>query len=437
MAKNRLQLNFQLESAADRTAFVEEYLNTITFTPTAEELETISNYILWGKNEKGKNAQQEGEVKLKEWAPERVESLEGLMELPGFNERQLKSLAAPQPRIPRVVFDRGKALESAPDWLRPFYEDLFREIDTLELVINYYDLWTGKRKLPPRASLLHRFSAAEQQELNERALKLSQFKYLKLKHLLVDLRNEQYAFHDAHCGRVLSHAQPEDVLTNIGDALRLDEDIPVLPLGLINRSDSFSLQLFNNLLPGTFSKDELRRISDMVWSAKQVSPEMAFDFRNPNHVWNAYMMKEELMDEAAEDPSQIYGAAAAMVDTLEYYEQRANLSDLQKDLLRMKLEKKQNYDIAMFLNQKYGKSYNENYISTIFHQKVLTQIAAAAQEHYDIACNVFFPENFKICKDCNRILLLNSNNFVRQKKSKDGFAPRCKRCERKKRSRYK
>ena len=56
MAKNRLQLNFQLESAADRTAFVQEYLAALPFVPTADELETISNYILWGKNEKGKNA---------------------------------------------------------------------------------------------------------------------------------------------------------------------------------------------------------------------------------------------------------------------------------------------------------------------------------------------------------------------------------------------
>ena len=359
------------------------------------------------------------------------------MELPGFNERSLKPLAAPQPRIPRVVFDRAKALESAPDWLRPFYEDLFREIDTLELMINYYDLWTGKRKLPPRASLLHRFSAAEQQELNERALKLSQFKYLKLKHLLVDLRNEQYAFHDVHCGRVFSRAQSEDSITSAGDALRLDEDVQVLPLGLINHSNSLSLKLFDNPLPGQFSDEELRQISDIVWGAEQVDRGMVFDFREPAHIWNAYMLKEDLQDEAGEDPSQVYGAAAAIVETLEYYEQRADLSELQNDVLQMKLAKKQNYEIAMYLNQKYGKSYNENYISTIFHQKVLSQIAAAAQEHYDIVSNLFFPENFKRCKDCGELLLLNSNNFVRQKKSKDGFAPRCKRCERKKRSKYK
>jgi len=91
-----------------------------------------------------------------------VESLEGLLEAPGFNERSLKTLSAPALRTPRVVFDRAEAMADAPEWMRPYYEDLFRQIDELELVINYYDLWTGKRKLPPRASLLNRFSAAEQ-----------------------------------------------------------------------------------------------------------------------------------------------------------------------------------------------------------------------------------------------------------------------------------
>lgn len=57
MPKNRLQLNFQLESAADRAAFVQEYLSTIDFEPNEYELETISNYILWGKNDKGLNSQ--------------------------------------------------------------------------------------------------------------------------------------------------------------------------------------------------------------------------------------------------------------------------------------------------------------------------------------------------------------------------------------------
>ncbi|MBO7716971.1 MAG: hypothetical protein J6S85_25620 [Methanobrevibacter sp.] len=55
MPKNRLNLNFALETAEDRAQFVRDYMDTITFTPNETELETISNYILWGKTSNGKN----------------------------------------------------------------------------------------------------------------------------------------------------------------------------------------------------------------------------------------------------------------------------------------------------------------------------------------------------------------------------------------------
>ena len=70
------------------------------------------------------------------------------------------------------------------------YEDLFREIDTIELILNYYEVSTGKRKLPPREKLLERFTEDEKYELNDKAIHLTQFKYLKLKRLLVELRSE-------------------------------------------------------------------------------------------------------------------------------------------------------------------------------------------------------------------------------------------------------
>ena len=56
MAKNRLDLNFQLESAADRAQFINDYLAQLDFEPNEYELETIANYILWGKNAKGQNS---------------------------------------------------------------------------------------------------------------------------------------------------------------------------------------------------------------------------------------------------------------------------------------------------------------------------------------------------------------------------------------------
>ena len=85
MAFNRLKLDFSLDSTEERLNFVESYLPTIDFELTPHESETLSDYILWGKNSNtGLNAQQEGIVKLKEWAPAQVDSIEGLIETPGF-----------------------------------------------------------------------------------------------------------------------------------------------------------------------------------------------------------------------------------------------------------------------------------------------------------------------------------------------------------------
>jgi hypothetical protein len=67
--KNRLKLDFSLQTTEERLAFVNSYLPTLTFTPNEHETETLSDYILWGKNKNGLNAQQEGIATLKEWAP--------------------------------------------------------------------------------------------------------------------------------------------------------------------------------------------------------------------------------------------------------------------------------------------------------------------------------------------------------------------------------
>jgi len=52
---SRLDLDFKLETREERTAFLNSYISSITFTPNEDELETMANYILWGKNSDGLN----------------------------------------------------------------------------------------------------------------------------------------------------------------------------------------------------------------------------------------------------------------------------------------------------------------------------------------------------------------------------------------------
>lgn len=435
MSRNRLNLNFQLESAIDRRNFVDSYLASIDFIPNESELETISNYILWGKNSKGLNTQQEGLITLKEWAQSPIESIDELMEMPGFQESSLRSIQEPPVRIPRTTFSRTKALQTAPSHLVPIYNSLFNTIDQLELIINFYELFCGKRKLPPRDELLNRFTLEEQTHLNEKALRLSQYKYLKLKHLLKELRTEQYTYSDSHITQIMPHTGSQ--LPNLQEErIYIGEDITAYPAGLKTQTP-LSSKIFNEFKfpePNDFTDEELKVVSDLLWAPQT---KLFIDFTNEEHILELYNARFDLEDMAIEDPSGIYNAAQAILLTLQYYQDRAQLSDLQLEILNLKLHKVPNFDIARQVNATYNKSYNENYISTIYHQKIIPSIAAAASQHLQILSNLFYPENFKKCKDCGRVLLLNTDNFVKQKKSSDGFSPRCKACEKIKRSKYK
>jgi hypothetical protein len=133
MATNRLQLDFSLTTNEERVAFLEQYLRQPQFIsrpPTTDELETMGNYVLWGKDPTtGLNAKQEGYVdiatKHDTWDKSEVESLDGLMEQPTFNEATLQPLTAVPLKQKREVFSRKEALAKCPDYLQQTLLDLF------------------------------------------------------------------------------------------------------------------------------------------------------------------------------------------------------------------------------------------------------------------------------------------------------------------------
>lgn len=350
------------------------------------------------------------------------------MEIPGFQESAFHTLREPQTKITRRVFDRQAALQHAPDHIKKVFEDLFRQIDIIELTINFYELENGKRTKPPRDALLNRFSEQEADQIRGRAIKLTQYKYLKLRHLLVELRSQQYDYYDLYTDKIVSHGESiNNVLSEI--PWGLDVNIDVLPLGL-RGTDAFSQKLFGKINPKDFTEEELRRVSELLWKPKSA---LGFDFRNIDHLFSLYELKENFEEDANRDKNGLYSTAALLLKTLEFYEGQARLTAAQKDILSMKLTKKTNSQIASYINKEYNKTYNDNYISTILHQRILPAIADAAIMHAETAKNLFYPENFKVCRDCGEVLLLTPENFVRQKKSRDGFSPRCKRCEKIKR----
>ena len=432
---NRLNLNFNLTYIDERRDFVEEYLAKPQFDskpPTPSELETIANYILWGKERAtNRNIVQEGSIQIATRAglwdanAAKVESLDSLLAQPGFTEQQILSTEAPRYKYPKETFSRSMARKTASPEALSILEELWKEIDSLELELNYYDLMHGKRTKPPREELISLFPNEEQQTLREQAAHLNQFQYLKKRHLLVELRREQYTIKDLYRPIKSLHSAPSTQLSQ--SISTIETDYPVAPIGLIGGL-SIQEKLFPKdryPIPSDFTQEELKTILQFYWArALQVN---TYDFRNPEHVGKTFEQFQQLNSERNDD---ILSNSNAFLDTLQFYIARADLSDTQREILELKLRKVSNLDIAQYINKKYNKSYTINYISTIFRQKIIPQICAAAQIHAEIIENLTFPENFKKCKTCGRILLISPINFVKKSRSPDGYSTQCKICDR-------
>lgn len=388
--------------------------------PTTHELLTLENYILWGKDSNGQNGLQAGLDVPSKWARNDTSSLEELLEAPGFSESSIIPLNfSNYYKKPRPHFSRAQTRQTAPPDLLSMFEDLWRDIDSIELLLNYYDLAHEKRTKPPRPELLSRFTEADADAIRLKALTLPQAQYLAKKHLLVELRQSQYQLRDSYQPQSpypISQSLPPQSYPSFG------HEIGVAPI-----TTNFNSTLLSKLFPATgwpkpsdFTPLELHQISNFIW-APITNP--TFDFRNPQHL-KALLKNFQLLRETAlyrdtgSDQSLL-----TFLNLFEWYRSHTPLKTDEQLILDGRIQSLSNLQIQSNLSHQ----YSENYISAL-GTKILEKIAATATYHREIIENLFFPENFKRCTKCGQTLLINSQNFMRSKRTHDGFSPSCKRC---------
>lgn len=433
---NRLHLNFQLQTTEERTQFVGEYVEQEAFKKkplTNDELETIANYILWGKDPDGLNCTQRKEIQIetknKTWNRQDTESLDAMMESPTFNEAVFKKPTEARTKVVHVTFDRELTLAQCPSHLKDTFTELFHRIDSIELAINFYELAHNQREKEPRESLLKQFSEQEVQAIQGSIKSWNQYKYLKQRHLIVELRREQFTLRDSFVDHHVRKTPPEPDFEPA--VLDFDVEVPVYPMGLVGTPiGGLVFRDSGKLHPKAYSAPEIEKAVKYYWDKKsECRPQLYFDFCELEHVYELFNQLNELEESVSSLPLESnLGKLAA---TLRYYIELTDLTEAQKEILDLKINKVKNEDIAIQINKKYGKSYTANYISTIFRQKIIPRINDTAAHHAEIISNLTFEENFKRCNCCGQILLIDAENFVRKSRAKDGFASKCKICDRK------
>ena len=243
---------------------------------------------------------------------------------------------------------------------------------------------------------------------------------------------EQYTIKDSYSERVLLHNSNPPVKEE-NDQI-FDSDIPIWPLGLNNDNQLSKLlfRKFDVLAAEKVSEKELKQISKFYWekeNEKLTWTKNSFDFENLESVYQLFLQLEEL----GEEEQEFFSTTNLLIKTLWFYIEEAELTDIQREILNLKIKKEKNQDIAFYINKKYGKTYTVNYISTIFRQKIIPAINNAASYHKQIIRSLPFDEEFKVCTKCGRRLLRDPINFVRKSRAKDGLSNHCKACDKRER----
>jgi hypothetical protein len=406
--EKRIKLDWSLSTAHEREAFVEKYINQEQFKIrplTQTELTHISDYLLFGKDEDGKNGVQKKlyDIDSKSpWGKKKDISLDKILEeQPNFTPRA--------PRFKRrEVFDREQARAHATPLQLQAYEDLWTLIDKLDWEIGFWELENGRRTKPIRSALDSLFTQEEKQHMEEQARAWSQALYFRKKRLLVELRKEQYGLRDAFQGEPLSAQTLLPQNTK-------EPDWDIAPLGERNNNSPLFLP-FRNWGEHDWTPKE-RKL------ASACTTQNVFDFGNEEHLRALIKLGKDL------------GELESLGETLEFYIEQANLSFVQEEVLRARLREEKNEDVAKRLNKLLGKSYSSNYVSTILNKGAIPKLAETARLHEKLARAVAEKGNgaFKVCRCCGKRLLATDDFFLKRTNSSDGLGNRCKDCEKKKR----
>jgi hypothetical protein len=362
---------------------------------TDKELETISNYLLFGKDEDGKSAVDRKEIQIKtkhnSYARKEAESLDALMEKPTFDERCFQTSTTRYKNL-KPSIDRVKDADV------PGLKELWEIIDDMQHLI---DVNKGKVE-------------------DESVRKLTSAELYEYQHYLIELRRQQFILRDSVkpviC-RTKTNVTP--VYDDHDGAILWDLEgsgFAIAPLGLL--TEATRTRFFN---PRALEEVDYQFDENAKW---------VIDFRNPDHLYELFENYEELETDAYLD---VESTAAGIIETLNFYRERANLTDEQRKILELKIRHVSNQNITDTIKQQFGATHSANYISTIYKQKICNKIADAATLHYDYYLNREIATAWKMCTCCGEFKLRDTREYMRRARSSDGLSSVCKICDKQKR----
>lgn len=410
--KKPYTLDFSIQRDKDRLAAVQQIIDTLNYDPSATELEQMASYILYGKDENGQNSIQRNETtdknkryKSYKTKDDKVESLEEIMEVPGFDEQQIRSAYKREAyTVPKPCIRHPKYDKKTGEMIDPGDSDVPGMIEQWEIIDRWqHMLDVAQGKTPPKEG---------------DSIITEPYRIYQLKHNLIDIRKHQYYLKDSFKPEIhfqgLDHPKPQFYDWS-GDAFYwLPKD------KWQERVDhSYTSRISRNL-----SDYETRGEGDNL-EVKWVVCEHNFDWENPRHV-RALINHYHTLYEAMRDKLNTYGRT--LLWDLERYTELCNFSELRLFLLELRKAGMAYEDILEELRAKYAMEYSPNYLVSIVSTEIPNKIARMARK---LRIENEAPiEDRKKCIHCGRLLPKDPLFFSRNNAHKDGLSNTCKDCDR-------
>lgn len=386
----KFKLDFNIYLATDRLEAI-RHIPLEQLSP--KELETVTNYVLYGKDEDGTSIVDRKEVqiqtKFNSYNKQKFVSLDEMMESPTFDENILQKDNTKYKKV-KPSIDKEKAAKI------PGMDTLWKEIERLQHTL---DQNSGK------------------EDWVEGTPKLSQKEQYYLKHHLIQLRTQQYYLMDSYYPTIMGKKNKGEYHE---DQFRFQMSYPIFPRGACKSAndEKFQKPYLDNEGPSRAADEEL--LERLKEEGKPY-----FDFRDEDHLYYLILHYQDLSSWIEDYPE---APLWELLWTLDFYIEKAKLSEQQRLIVDGKKRGLSNKEIRVELNEQLGIDHQVNYISTIW-KKAVGLIVEAVELNYDEYLCKDYKKGWKKCRTCGEMKLKDSRNFVKKAKSLDGFTTRCKTCD--------